>query len=137
MLMSSSGFGGQTKKQERAMAMLQSQSIEPELMDGSDPTNREQRNRFFEMRGMGGNYPQFFLKEQDGKTYFAGDFDTIERCNDEVVLGVAEECLKSHCTYYATRNGRRNLRKIESVRIVARVHFGQKLLTFVQPKVGD
>mgnify|MGYP000494414828 CR=1 FL=1 len=82
MLMSSSGFGGQTKKQERAMAMLQSQSIEPELMDGSDPTNREQQNQLFEMSGMRGNHSQFFLKEQDGKMYFVGDFDTIERCND-------------------------------------------------------
>jgi hypothetical protein len=87
--------------------MLQLQSIAPELMDGSDPTNRDQRNRLFEMSGsMRGNYPQFFLKEQDGKTYFVGDFDTIERCNDAGIEGSrpalvwrrAEEWLKSDCT---------------------------------------
>ena len=46
--------------------------------------------------------------------------------------GVVEKWL-----YYATRNVRRNQCKIESVRIVAWVHFERKLLTFVQPKVGD
>ena len=61
--------------------------IQPELVDGSDMAFKERRNELFDISGIRGKYPQFFLvKDEDGPTTFLGDFDTFEWLNDEGTL---------------------------------------------------
>jgi hypothetical protein len=40
------------------------------------------RNQLFEISGVRGEYPQFFLIEKSGETHYIGDWETVESIND-------------------------------------------------------
>jgi hypothetical protein len=81
LISKASGNQQQVANQDRAMTMLQSQRIEPDILDGADPNHKDRRNELFGIIGMRGNYSQFFVVE-NGKTSFLGDFDVIEGVNE-------------------------------------------------------
>ncbi|KAL7561211.1 hypothetical protein ACA910_004137 [Epithemia clementina (nom. ined.)] len=68
--------------QERARALLKARGFEFTEIDGSDPGNKDRQNYLFEVSGMVGEYPQFFLVEQTEDTVFLGDWSEIEAIND-------------------------------------------------------
>jgi hypothetical protein len=74
----------QKANQERALMMLNSHKVRPQMVDGSDQSVKELRNQLFGVSGLRGNCPQFFLKDvKTGEFSFVGDFDSIESMNDE------------------------------------------------------
>lgn len=85
-----SGQRQQQANQDRALTLLRGQGIEPALVDGSDPTQKDRRNELFGISGIRGNYPQFFITEDDqdpaAKTTFLGTFDDIDIMNDSATL---------------------------------------------------
>lgn len=79
-----SGNYTQKSNQERALGMLASNRIRPEIVDASDPSTVAFRNRLFGISGVRGNYPQFFLKHvETGEFSYVGNFNTIEGVNDQ------------------------------------------------------
>ena len=40
------------------------------------------RNELFDVSGVRGEYPQFFLIEKSGETHYIGDFETVVAIND-------------------------------------------------------
>ena len=84
LLSTSSGSLVQKSNQDRALALLDSSRIRPEILDGADASNTELRNHLFGVSGILGVYPQFFLKEvATGEYSFFGTYRTIESMNDE------------------------------------------------------
>jgi hypothetical protein len=76
----------QAANQERALTLFKAHGLNPELVDGTDPSNKDRRNILFEISGIRGNYPQFFLVESNNKTTFLGNFETMESMNDAGTL---------------------------------------------------
>ena len=72
----------QVANQERASTILKAHGIDTEEVDAV--SEKELRNRLFEISGTRGNYPQFFIKEAaaDDKYTFLGLFDDIEQLNE-------------------------------------------------------
>lgn len=52
------------------------------------------RNELFEISGIRGNYPQFFVAFKDGSTKFLGDYHKIVLLNDN--SGLPDDFLASH-----------------------------------------
>jgi hypothetical protein len=65
MLMSTFGRS-QLMHQERAMMLFESMGIPYETIDGSAPNRKDERNALFQLSGLRGIYPQFFLVQQQG-----------------------------------------------------------------------
>jgi hypothetical protein len=87
LISNSSGQRQQVANQDRALTVLKAQDIDPELVDGSDPSQRDRRNELFGISGNRGKYPQFFLVEgSGGTTSFLGLFEDIEAMNDSRTL---------------------------------------------------
>lgn len=80
MLMSTFGRS-QLSHQERAMMMFQNVRIPFETIDGSNASHKEERNALFELSGMRGVYPQFFLVRND-EIAVIGDYDSLESINE-------------------------------------------------------
>eukprot|EP00539_Tryblionella_compressa_P010703 CAMPEP_0178782662 /NCGR_PEP_ID=MMETSP0745-20121128/3269_1 /TAXON_ID=913974 /ORGANISM="Nitzschia punctata, Strain CCMP561" /LENGTH=1672 /DNA_ID=CAMNT_0020440117 /DNA_START=1 /DNA_END=5016 /DNA_ORIENTATION=- len=82
------GVVKQRINQDRAMAMLKGkfQMADMEQVDGSDPASKDQRNRLFDISGITGCYPQFFLKRDENSVAYLGDFNWIERANETGAL---------------------------------------------------
>jgi hypothetical protein len=79
------GRGQQVARQEKAMTLLKAKGIDPEIVDGSDPEQRERRNELFEISQTRGKYPLFFILDDSKNpttTTYLGDFDDIEYMND-------------------------------------------------------
>jgi hypothetical protein len=85
------GRGQQVAKQEKAMTLLKAKGIDAEIVDGSDPEQRERRNELFEISQTRGKYPLFFVIDNGSSknatgttstTTYLGDFDDIEYMND-------------------------------------------------------
>jgi hypothetical protein len=78
-----SGTLQQRTKQDRAISILKGKKINNiEEVDGSAPINKDLRNLLFGISGVRGDYPQFFLlNDQDNVTYL-GNFDWLEYMND-------------------------------------------------------
>jgi hypothetical protein len=83
-----STFGrSQLMHQERAMMLFESMGIPYKCMDGSAPDHKDERNALFQLSGLRGIYPQFFLVQggdgnHDDNLRCLGDFDAIEGINE-------------------------------------------------------
>ena len=76
--------------QEKAMTICSSKGIPYEIVDGSDPANKEVRENLFQVSGLGPTtYPQFFVAK-NGEMSFWGDWEQFEMCNE---TGTLEEKL--------------------------------------------
>ncbi|KAG7341581.1 SH3-binding, glutamic acid-rich protein [Nitzschia inconspicua] len=91
VLVALSSFGNPTQRanQDRTMAMIQqafgTNSEHVEVLDGSDPANKDLRNDLFLISGIRGKYPQFFVRK-GGTTTYAGDYEWIEYANETATL---------------------------------------------------
>ena len=75
-----------TNKQNRVLAMMRAKGIEPEIVDGTDPSNANLRDKYFGISGKWGQYPQFFAVDDartDGTVQFIGEYETIVTLNDK------------------------------------------------------
>jgi len=68
------------------MTIFKAISISPKLVDGADAKERLRRNALFEISGMRGQYPQFFVANESGEIKFLGGFDDLEMWNDCATL---------------------------------------------------
>ena len=77
------GASQQAAKQTKGFFLLQaSGSLNVEIVDGSDPSEKQLRNELFAIaQSPKACYPLFFLKTQFSTT-FLGDFDTVESLNE-------------------------------------------------------
>jgi hypothetical protein len=84
LISKSSGNIQQRTNQDRAAAMLKGkfQMDDVEQIDGSDPSQNDRRNRLFDVSGVRGNYPQFFLENSNGDIKFLGDYEWIDAANE-------------------------------------------------------
>ncbi|KAL7541065.1 hypothetical protein ACHAXR_010600, partial [Thalassiosira sp. AJA248-18] len=71
-----------------------SRKVPHTIVDGNDPEQRETRNKFFEISGVRGNYPQFFFAFEDGTINFMGNFERIDNLNETKDLPA--ELLEQH-----------------------------------------
>jgi elongator complex protein 2 len=70
----------QAANQTNALLLLNDLAISYTTIDGMDPNQYEKRNQLFDLSGIRGNYPQFFLCR--GEEYeFLGSFEWLESCN--------------------------------------------------------
>jgi hypothetical protein len=81
-------------KQKRAISMLETCKVVPRILDGSDPSNKDTRNELFEIAGMRGVYPLFFVEERNEadprskpNVTFFGTFEAIEKRRENGTLG--------------------------------------------------
>eukprot|EP00980_Cylindrotheca_fusiformis_P019294 scaffold6614_cov88-Cylindrotheca_fusiformis.AAC.5 len=72
----------QQANQDLVVTMLASHGIEPVVLDGADPKNKERRNELFGISGIRAKYPQLFTVVNRETTKFIGDFDTIQMYNE-------------------------------------------------------
>ena len=71
--------------QQKIEVIMKSQNIPYEELDGSIELNHDRRNELFQLSGMRGQYPQFFVV-QDGQTLFFGDWETVDMFNENGTL---------------------------------------------------
>uniref|UniRef100_A0A7S3P7Z9 Glutaredoxin domain-containing protein n=1 Tax=Amphora coffeiformis TaxID=265554 RepID=A0A7S3P7Z9_9STRA len=69
--------------QQNAMAILDSKGIPYATMDGADPGHKDERNKLFQLSGLGAAYPQFFLVRHGNEKSFYGDMDLFVQANEE------------------------------------------------------
>jgi hypothetical protein len=92
ILMLMSTFGrSQLMHQERAMMLFENMGIPYKCMDGSAPDRKDERNALFQLSGLRGIYPQFFLVQGDDgnnndNLRCLGDYDAIEGINEASTL---------------------------------------------------
>jgi hypothetical protein len=108
VLITTQSFGNPTQRanQDRAMAMITSKFGDNnelvEIVDGTDPSNKERRNELFGISGIRAKYPQFFVR-RDGATIFMGDYEWIEGANEtesltsKALLGVDVPTKQDRC----------------------------------------
>ncbi|CAB9504110.1 expressed unknown protein [Seminavis robusta] len=87
LVSTTSGSRRQLSNQERSIAMLEALGIPFETLNCAMPEYREERDIYFELSGVQGDYPQFFLikpsaEDDDKKTTYLGQFDDMEGCNE-------------------------------------------------------
>jgi hypothetical protein len=86
LISTTSGSRRQLSEQERSIAMLEALEIPFETLNCAMPEYRDQRDHFFDISGVRGEFPQFFLispKAEEGKTQvFLGQYPDIERVNE-------------------------------------------------------
>jgi hypothetical protein len=87
LISKTSGAPTQRSNQEKTLVMLQGKKLSFLIVDGSDASERDLRDKLFGISGIRGNYPQLFLKQQDGTTSFVGNFEMIEYMNETGALG--------------------------------------------------
>lgn len=86
MLMSNQSMSReQVAHQQTASTILKAHNIPYEEVDGTDFHQRERRNELFDISGVMGKYPQFFIA-QGGKTEFWGDFEKMQAANEAGTL---------------------------------------------------
>jgi hypothetical protein len=78
LLSSQSGSNLQIRKMKSSRDILTGIGVEPTIVDGADPTQKETRDSLFQLSGVRGNYPQFFVKERGREVDFFGDYETLE-----------------------------------------------------------
>jgi hypothetical protein len=86
LISTTSGSRQQLSQQERSIAMLEALEIPFETLNCAMPEYLEQRDHFFDMSGVRGDFPQFFLispQAEAGKTeVYLGQYPDIERINE-------------------------------------------------------
>eukprot|EP00531_Pseudo-nitzschia_arenysensis_P008940 CAMPEP_0116118360 /NCGR_PEP_ID=MMETSP0329-20121206/2061_1 /TAXON_ID=697910 /ORGANISM="Pseudo-nitzschia arenysensis, Strain B593" /LENGTH=1937 /DNA_ID=CAMNT_0003611979 /DNA_START=138 /DNA_END=5948 /DNA_ORIENTATION=- len=90
MLISSvSGRHDQKSAQDRALTILKGMEISPDQMetvDGADPIKKERRDELFDISGVRGNYPQFFLIDSNEKITYMTDWEGFESMHEMKIL---------------------------------------------------
>eukprot|EP00980_Cylindrotheca_fusiformis_P018726 scaffold6241_cov129-Cylindrotheca_fusiformis.AAC.3 len=86
LLSSQSGSNHQMKKTKSSKRILDSIGVKPVIVDGADPKEKQTRDELFRLSGVRGNYPQFFVKSQEGGTSFFGDFEVLDEKNKSGTL---------------------------------------------------
>lgn len=71
----------QSANQRNALQLLNDLSLSCTTIDGMDPSQREKRNELFDISGIRGNYPQFFLCKGDQEYEYLGNYEWLESCN--------------------------------------------------------
>ena len=65
------------------MDLLAAHAVDFHMVDGADPEKKEERDELFKLSGVRGQYPQFFLRnEESGNITFFGNWDFIEQLNE-------------------------------------------------------
>ncbi len=76
------GNRAQIANSDMCLTILRAKDINHVVLDASDPENKDQRDRLFEISGVRGNYPQIFTVEKD-RTIFLGDFSALQQMNED------------------------------------------------------
>jgi hypothetical protein len=79
----------QKSAQDRAMTILKGMEIDPEQLetvDGAISENKERRNKLFDISGVRGSYPQFFLVDAKDKISYMADWEGFESMHDMKIL---------------------------------------------------
>lgn len=84
----------QSSNQNRSLSWLTTRKVSFAIVDGNDVTARDIRDELFEISGIRGNYPQFFIERHDGQIEYFGDFDRMETLNE--TSGLPAEVLEMH-----------------------------------------
>ena len=71
----------QTANQKAALSLLDDLNIPYKIVDGMNPSNREERDFFVNISGIPGNCPQLFLPIGCGNYDYLGGFDWLQSCN--------------------------------------------------------
>ena len=77
----------QTANQTNALQLLNDLSLSYATIDGMDPNQHTKRNELFDISGIRGNYPQFFLgtnkggEDKEEEYEFLGNYEWLESCN--------------------------------------------------------
>jgi hypothetical protein len=77
-----SGMSNNRTNQERAFTILDGMGVVYDKIDGADAVNKDRRNELFDLSGLRGAYPQFFVIK-DGISSFVGGWDAFQRAHDE------------------------------------------------------
>ena len=84
LLSTTTGSRRQSTQQERAISMLEALEIPFETLNCTLPENKERRDNYFELSGIRGDFPQFFLRHGSEETpTFLGQFEDIEGINEK------------------------------------------------------
>ncbi len=89
LISSTSGRHDQKTAQDRALTILKGMEISPDQMetvDGADPTKKERRDELFNISGIRGNYPQFFLIDCNEKITYMADWEGFESMHEMKIL---------------------------------------------------
>ena len=68
----------QAANQKSTLNLLNDLGIKHNIINGMDPAQKETRDKFFEISGIRGNYPQLFLSSR-GNHSFLGGYDWLEK----------------------------------------------------------
>jgi short subunit dehydrogenase-like uncharacterized protein len=74
-----------TVQQNKLLSALDGHGISYKVIDGADPSNKEQRNNLFAISGLRGQYPQIFVADGTDINFW-GDFERFEDENDSGTL---------------------------------------------------
>ncbi len=89
LISSTSGRHNQKSAQDRALTILKGMEIGPDQMetvDGADPSKKERRDELFDISGVRGNYPQFFLVDGNEKITYMADWEGFESMHEMKIL---------------------------------------------------
>jgi hypothetical protein len=72
----------QSSNQNRSLSWFTTKGVPFVIVDGNDVTSRDIRDELFEISGIRGNYPQFFIERHNGQIEYFGNFDRMEILNE-------------------------------------------------------
>jgi len=72
----------QAYHQNLSLNLLNARRMLYETVDGADPTQTVRRNKLFNISGIRGMYPQWFLANGDDDIIYIGDWPKISEIND-------------------------------------------------------
>mmetsp|Transcript_26351 Transcript_26351/g.39922 ORF Transcript_26351/g.39922 Transcript_26351/m.39922 type:complete len:229 (+) Transcript_26351:32-718(+) len=84
----------QSANQGRALMLLQAKKVPFVEVDGMDVAQKERRDELFKISNIRGNYPQFFLEDENGEISYVGDWEYVEGLNESSSL--PEETLQAN-----------------------------------------
>jgi hypothetical protein len=114
---------------EMAFTILTANKIPYVVLEGGDPSNKDRRNELFDLSGLRGQYPQFFLVNGETTTFY-GDWDHFQSANDN---GTLKSELSCHIADSNVSSIAHNTEKVVEQSIVAQAPLAA-VLNFKQPK---
>lgn len=81
-------------QQNQSLNLLNARRVLYETIDGADPMQTQLRNKLFQISGIRGQYPQWFLVDDDENVSYVGDWETVSEINDNDEI--PPEILESH-----------------------------------------